>query len=134
MTDKRTLNGIDKIKNSIEEKNFSAAIKSSKTIIDNFVLNSHFNIFKRKPVRKPLFPNRQAEKILNITSEKPELKKIVDKKTIKQTLKWYSKYKDFISNPDSKQAKNPSKFAKKTYHLISLLNLSSIKVKTYFRK
>ena len=134
MTDKRTLNGIDKIKNSIEEKNFAAAIKSGKVLIDNLVLNSHLTIFKRKPLRNPQFPTRQAEKILNEANLKPELKKIVDKKTMKQTLKWYAKYKDFIADPKSKQAKNPSKFAKKTFHLISLLNLSSIKVKTYFRK
>jgi hypothetical protein len=91
-------------------------------------------VFKRKPARKPLYPTRQAEKLLAVATEKPELKKIVDKKTIKQTIKWYAKYKEFQSNPDSKQAKNPSKFAKKTYHLITLLNLSRIKVKTYFSK
>lgn len=134
MTDKRTLNGIDKIKNSIEEGNYNDAVLKGKTLIDNLILSSHFFIFKRKPVRKPLFPTRQAEKLLNAVTEKPELKKIIDKKTIKQTLKWYSKFKDFKTDPESKQAKNPSKFAKKTYLLITLLNLSSIKVKSYFRK
>jgi hypothetical protein len=134
MTDKRTLNGIDKIKNSIEEEKYNDAVLKGKTLIDNLVLSSHFSIFKRKPVRKPLFATRQAEKLLTVVNEKPELKKIIDKKTIKQTLKWYSKFKDYKSNPDSKQAKNPSKFAKKTYHLITLLNLSSIRVKSYFRK
>ena len=134
MTDKRTLKGIDQIKDSIDLKNYEKAIFNGKDIIDNLVLNSHYWLFKNKPARKPLYPIRQAEKILTIIETKPELKKIIDKKTIKQTLKWYSKYKDFHTEPTSKQAKNPSKFAKKTFHIISLLNLSAVKIKSNFRK
>jgi hypothetical protein len=134
MTDKRTLKGIDTIKDSIELKNYDDAITNGKNVIDNLVLSAHYRIFKNKPARKPLYPTKEVEKILNATAIKPELKKIVDRKTIKQTLKWYSKYKDFKTDSTSKQAKNPSKFAKKTFHIISLLNLSSIKVKTYFSK
>lgn len=134
MTDKRTIQGIDKIKTAIESEDFNKAILGGKQIIDRLILSSHYTIFKRKLLRKPAFPTRQAESILNVTSTKPELKKIIDKKTIKQTLKWYTKYKEFSTNSDSKQAKKPSKFAKKTVHLITLLNLSSIKVKTYFKK
>lgn len=134
MTDKRTIQGIDKIKTAIESEDFNKAILGGKQIIDRLILSSHYTIFKRKLLRKPAFPTRQVESILNVTSTKPELKKIIDKKTIKQTLKWYTKYKEFSTNSDSKQAKKPSKFAKKTIHLITLLNLSSIKVKTYFKK
>lgn len=134
MTDKRTLKGIDKVKDSIDQKDFTAAIASSKTIIDNLILNSHYWLFKSKPARKPAFPIKQVEKILNVASSKPELKKLVNKKTIKQTYKWYFKFKDFQSDPLSKQAKNPSKFAKKTFHIITLLNLSATKIKANFRK
>jgi len=134
MTDKRTLKGIDQIKDSIELKNYERAIFNGKDIIDNLVLNSHYWLFKNKPARKPLYPIRQVEKILNVIETKPELKKIIDKKTIRQTLKWYSKYKDYYTDQTSKQAKNPSKFAKKTFHIISLLNLSAIKIKSNFRK
>jgi hypothetical protein len=134
MTDKRTLKGIDKIKDSIALENYERAIRNGKDIIDNLILNSHYWLFKNKPTRKPLYPIGQVEKILNITESKPELKKLIDKKTIKQTLKWYSKYKDFCTDPASKQAKNPSKFAQKTFHVISLLNLSTIKIKSNFRK
>lgn len=134
MTTKKTLRGIDTIKDSIELKKYNEAISSGKTIIDDLVLNAHYNIFKKKPTRKPLYPIKEVENILNVTSTKPELKKIVDKKTIKQTLKWYSKYKDFKTDAGSKQAKNPSKFAEKTFHIIALLNLSNIRVRTYFSK
>lgn len=134
MTDKRTLKGIDTIKDSIELENYTAAIKDGKAVIDNLVLNAHYRIFKNKPARKPLYPIKEVEKILAATTAKPGLKKIIDRKTIKQTLKWYSKYKDFTTDTSSKPARNPSKFAKKTYHIIGLLNLSSIKVKTYFSK
>ncbi len=134
MTDKKTLRGIVTIQDSIELKNYDVAISSGKTIIDDLVLKAHYNIFKNKPARKPLYPIKEVENILHVTSTKPELKKIVDKKTIKQTLKWYSKYKDFKTDAHSKQAKNPSKFARKTFHIIGLLNLSNIKVKTYFSK
>jgi hypothetical protein len=134
MTDKRTLKGIDTIKDSIELKNYDDAISSGKSVIDNLVLTAHYRIFKNKPARKPVYPIKQVEKILNATTAKPELKKIVDRKTIKQTLKWYSKYKDFKTDAASKQAKNPHKFAKKTFHIIGLLNLSSLKLKTYFSK
>lgn len=134
MTDKKTLKGIDTIKDSIELKNYDDAIASGKTIIDDLVLKAHYNIFKKKTSRKPIDPIKEVENILNVTDSKPELKRIVDKKTIKQTLKWYSKYRDFTNDSASKQAKNPSKFAKKTFHIIGLLNLSNIKVKTYFSK
>ena len=134
MTDKRTLKGIDIIKDSIELKEYDVAINNGKDIIDNLILSAHYRIFKNKPARKPIYPIKEVEKLLNATATKPELKKIVDRKTIKQTLKWYSKYKDFKTDSASKQAKNPSKFAKKTFHIIGLLNLSSIKVKTYFSK
>ena len=134
MTDKRTLKGIITIKDSIELKNYDIAITNGKSVIDNLVLNAHYKIFKNKPARKPLYPIKEVEKILSATTTKPELKKIVDRKTIKQTLKWYSKYKDFKTDSGSKQARNPSKFAKKTFHIIGLLNLSNIKVKTYFSK
>lgn len=134
MTDKKTLRGIVTIQDSIELKKYDVAISNGKTIIDDLVLKAHYNIFKKKTARKPLYPIKEVENILNVTSTKPELKKIVDKKTIKQTLKWYSKYKDFKTDTQSKQAKNPSKFAKKTFHIIGLLNLSNIKVKTYFSK
>jgi len=134
MTDKRTLKGIDRIKGSIDVKNYDNAINNGKTIIDNLVLNSHYWLFKNKPTRKPLYPIKHVEKILNIVISKPELKKIVDKKTIKQTLKWYAKYKDYKTDVTSKPAKNPAKFAKKTFHIITLLNLTSLRLKTYFRK
>lgn len=134
MTDKKTLKGIDTIKDSIELKNYAVAINNGKDLIDNLVLNAHYKIFKNKPTRKPLYPIKEVEKILDATESKPELKKIVDRKTIKQTLKWYSKYKNFTTDAASKQARNPSKFARKTFHIIGLLNLSSIKVKTYFSK
>ncbi len=134
MTTKRTITGIDKIKNAIDKEQYDQAISGGKRIIDILVFLSHFTIFKRKPAKKPAMPTRQVESILKVTTSKPELKKIIDKKTIKQTLKWYSKYKEYSTNTESKQAKKPSKFAKKTIHLISLLNLSSIKVKTYFKK
>jgi len=134
MTDKKILKGIDTIKDSIELENYAAAINNGKAVIDNLVLNAHYRIFKRKPARKPVYPIKEVENILDATTTKPELKKIIDRKTIKQTLKWYSKYKDFTTDATSKQAKNPSKFAKKTFHIIGLLNLSNIKVKTYFSK
>jgi hypothetical protein len=134
MTDKRTLNGIDKIKDSIENKEYSRAFKSSKTIIDNLVLNSHYWIFKRKPAQKPLYPIKQVEGLLRMTKTKPETKKIIEKKTFKQILKWYVKYQSFIDDPQSKTAKNPSKFAKKTLHVIQLLNMSAVKIKTNLSK
>lgn len=134
MTDKRTLKGIDRIKDSLELKNYEIAINNGKNIIDNLVLNSHYWLFKNKPARKPIFPLRQIERILNITGTKPELKKIVDKKTIKLTLKWYSKYKEYKTDPTSKPAKNPSKFAKKTFNVITLLNITTLRLKTYYRK
>ncbi len=134
MTDKRTLKGIDRIKDSIELENYETAINNGKNIIDNLVLNSHYWLFKNKPARKPLYPIKQVDRILNVVTTKPELKKIVDKKTIKQTLKWYSKFKEYKTDITSKPAKNPSKFAKKTFHVISLLNLTSLRLKTYYRK
>jgi hypothetical protein len=134
MTDRRTLKGIDTIKDSIAVKDYAGAITNGKDLIDNLVLNAHYRIFKNKPARKPLFPTKEVEKILDATAAKPELKKIVDRKTIKQTLKWYSKYRNYTTDAASKQARNPSKFAKKTFHIIGLLNLSNIKVRTYFSK
>ena len=134
MTTKKTLRGIDTIKDSIQLKKYNEAISSGKTIIDDLVLNAHYNIFKKRSTRRSLYPIKEVENILNVTSTKPELKKIVDKKTIKQTLKWYSKYKDFKTDAASKQARNPSKFAEKTFHIIALLNLSNIRVRTYFSK
>ncbi len=134
MTAKKTLKGIDTIKDSIELKNYALAINNGKNVIDDLILNSHYRIFKNKPARKPLYPIKEVEKILNATDTKPELRKIVNKRTIKQTLKWYTKYKNFTTDASSKQAKNPSKFAKKTFHIIGLLNLSNIKVRTYFAK
>jgi hypothetical protein len=134
MTDKRTLTGIGKIKDSIENKDFSRAFRSSKTIIDNLVLNSHYRIFKRKPLRKPLYPIKQVEGLLRMTRTKPETKKIIEKKTFKQILKWYAKYQIFISDPQSKIAKNPTKFANKTLHVIQLLNMSAVKIKTNLSK
>lgn len=134
MTDKRTLNGIDKIKNSIESKEYTIAFKNSKSIIDSLVLNSHYWIFKRKPAKKPLYPTRQIEGLLRMTKTKPETKKIIEKKTFKQTLKWYTKYQDMLKDPECKTAKNPSKFAKKTLHVIQLLNMSAVKIKSNFRK
>lgn len=134
MTDKRTIKGIDKVKDSIEQKNYTNAISNSKTIIDKLILDSHYWLFKTKPNRKPLYPVKQVEKILTETSVKPELKKLINKKAIKQTLKWYEKYKDYSTDTNSKPAKNPSKFAKKTFHIITLLNISAAKIKANFSK
>lgn len=134
MTDKRTLKGIDKIKDSLHLKEYNKAINGSKTLIDKLVLDSHYWIFKRKPIKKPSIPIKQTESLLTLTEKQPDLKKIVNKKTIKQTLKWYNKYKDFLNDPGSKPAKNPSKFAKKTFHVLTLLNLSALKIKSNFRK
>ncbi|MBK6521491.1 MAG: hypothetical protein IPG08_03715 [Sphingobacteriaceae bacterium] len=46
MTDKRTLKGIDTIKDSIELKNYDVAISNGKNVIDNLVLSAHYRIFK----------------------------------------------------------------------------------------
>lgn len=134
MTDKYTLNSIDKVKNLLEQDNYTESIVHGKKIVDRLVLNTHQTIFKRKLIRKPAYPIKQAESILSFVETNPELKKIADKKTIKQTIKWYGKFKEFNLNPESKQAKKPAKFAKKTIHLLTLLNHSAIKVKSYFKK
>lgn len=134
MTDKRVLKGINKIKDSIESKDYLNAIKSGKGVIDNLVLNSYYWIFKRKPQVKPLYPTKQIIALLNKAKVKPEIKKIIEKKTFKQTLKWYEKYHLNLNENKGLKFKNPSKQAKKTLHLIQLLNLSALKIKSNFRK
>lgn len=134
MTEKQTLKVIDRIKDSLIAKDYKKAIIGSKNLIDKLVLDSHFWIFKRKLIKKPLIPIRQIESILALTDKQPELKKIINKKTIKQTLKWYSKYEIYLTDPLSKPAKNPAKFAKKTFHVLTLLNLSALKIKSNFYK
>jgi len=133
MTDKRTLNSLERIKRLVEEKQYTIAFKSSKTLLDKLVLASHENIFKKKLTQKPAFPVRQVERIITFSKSRPELKKITDKKVFKQTLKWYDKHQEIMNTDSVGASKNPHKFAKKTVHLLTLLHHTSLKIKSYFK-
>ncbi len=132
--DKRINNRLERVCKLYQENKYKETILSGKKIIDSLIVIMHDAIYKKKTEKIQKTPTTQLKKVLSFAESSPETKKIIGKKSIKSVLKWYNKFQEYQNNPESKPAKKPEKFGKKTLQTAILLQHSSVKVKAYFQE